>query len=296
MKNRDISGNRQPADRSGYIQAFSAYAMWGILPLYWKNLTHVMPLQIMLNRIIWCFAFLLVISLLRKKSAFGYLKNIRTLSVITGASLLLSVNWFVYIFSVNSGRIVEASMGYYINPLVSIALGLIVFREKLSKLQTAALAFASAGVIYMTLDYGKFPFISFILAISFGLYGLFKKYFSLDSLTGLMTETFTLTPFAIALIIYFQVTGSNSLFTVSRSTDLLLIGSGIVTAIPLYLFGEGAKKIPMSAVGFLQYISPTLMLLTGIFVYGEKFTTTHLVSFSLIWTGLAVYTYSLIKK
>ncbi len=162
-------------------------------------------------------------------------------------------------------------------------------------MQKIAIAFAAAGVLYITVDYGKFPWISIFLAVSFGLYGLFKKYFSLDSLTGLMTETFTMTPFSIAIILYFQAKGTNALFTVSPVTDFYLIGAGIVTAVPLFLFGEGAKKIPMSAIGFLQYIAPTLMLITGVVIYGEAFTLTHLISFSLIWTGLAIYTCSLVK-
>lgn len=293
MKQKEFS--KESAAGSGYLQAFTAYVIWGFLPIYWKQVKHVPSIQIMLNRIIWCFVFLFIISLFRKKNVFTYLKNGKTLAIITAASLLLSVNWFTYIFAVNSGRIMEASMGYYINPLVSIALGLIVFREKLSKMQKIAIAFAAAGVLYITVDYGKFPWISIFLAVSFGLYGLFKKYFSLDSLTGLMTETFTMTPFSIAIILYFQAKGTNALFTVSPVTDFYLIGAGIVTAVPLFLFGEGAKKIPMSAIGFLQYIAPTLMLITGVVIYGEAFTLTHLISFSLIWTGLAIYTCSLVK-
>ncbi|MDX9800493.1 MAG: EamA family transporter RarD [Spirochaetia bacterium] len=295
MKNSSTPIKGTENDKSGYIQAFFAYVIWGFLPIYWKFLKHIMPLQIMINRIIWCFVFLFIITLIKKKNAFVYLKNFKTLMIITAASIMLSVNWFIYIFAVNSGRILEASMGYYINPLVSIALGLIVFREKLNRLQSIALAFASAGVLYMTIDYGKFPYISVFLAVSFALYGLFKKYFSLDSLTGLMTETMTMTPIGVAVIIYFQFKGTNSLFTVSPLTDLLLIGAGVVTAVPLLLFAEGAKKIPLSSIGFLQYIAPTLMLLTGVFIYGEEFTISHLITFSFIWTGLAIYTYSLIK-
>ncbi len=296
MKNNNEASTGRGIDKSGYLQALSAYIIWGLLPIYWKALKHVMPLQIMINRALWSFVLLFLISLIRKKNTFGYLKDPKTFFKITAASIILSANWLTYIFAVNSGRILEASMGYYITPLVNISLGLIVFREKLTRIQYTAIAFATAGVLYKTIEYGRFPYISIFLALSFGLYGMFKKYFSLDSITGLMTETLILTPFGIAVIIYLQLKGLNSLFTVSLTTDLLLTGSGIITAVPLIMFAEGAKKIPMSAIGFLQYVAPTLMLLTGVFLYEEEFTVSHLITFSLIWTGLAVYTYSLFKS
>ncbi len=287
---------KETGDMRGYLSAAAAYILWGFLPFYWKTLHHVPSFQVMLNRIVWCFVFLLIVSAFRRRNPFLYFKNLRLFGAVLLTGLILSVNWFVYIFSVNSGRIVEASLGYYINPLVSIILGMIFFRERLNRLQVTALILAAAGVLYMTIDYGRFPYIALILAVTFGFYGLLKKYFSFDSIDGLMAETFAVTPVAVIILIFFTVRGENALFAGSLRDDIFLILSGVATGIPLYFFGEGAKRIPLSAMGFLQYIAPTLMLMTGILYYREPFLRAHIIGFSLIWTGLAVYTYSLIKR
>ena len=286
----------EKSEISGYLSALSAIIMWGLLPFYWKSLNNVPSLQIMLNRIVWSFVFLLILSLFRKKDSFSYFKSWKLFAAVLLTGLILSLNWFTYIYAVNSDRIVEASLGYYINPLVSVMLGMIFFRERLDKLQITALILASSGVMYMTLDYGRFPYIAIVLAVTFGFYGMLKKYYSFDSIDGLMAETLAVTPIAVIILAVIALKGDSALFSGSPRTDLLIIISGVATGIPLILYGEGAKRIPLSALGFMMYTAPTLMLLTGIFYYKEPFLRAHIIGFSLIWTGLVFYSYSVIKK
>ena len=292
--NRDK--NTEKNEITGYLSALSAIIMWGFLPFYWKSLGNVPALQIMLNRIVWSFVFLLIISFFRKKDSFSYFKSWKLFAAVFLTGFILSLNWFTYIYAVNSERIVEASLGYYINPLVSIMLGMIFFRERLDKLQTAAVILASAGVIYMTLDYGRFPYIAIILAVTFGFYGLLKKFYSFDSIDGLMAETLAVTPIALVILTLIALKGDSALFSGSPRTDILIILSGVATGFPLILYGEGAKRIPLSAIGFMMYTAPTLMLLTGVFYYKEPFLRAHVISFGFIWTGLVFYSYSVIKK
>lgn len=281
---------------SGYIEILLSSILWGFFPLYYKMLSHVPPMQIMLNRIIWSFVFLFIIVAISKKELFRCFESFKTFAIVTVTGISISINWFLYIFSVNNGYIIQASLACYIHPLISIILGVIFLKEKLSKSQIIALLLAAIGVLFLTVSYGEFPIISFAMAIAFGLYSLLKKISSFDPLSGLLSETFSLTPFSILIIILFQVQGTNVLFTYSRATDFLLMGAGVVTAIPLLLFGSGTKKIPLSSVGFLQYASPTISLLLGVFLYGEEFTVSHLISFAFIWLSLIVYSISIFKK
>ena len=287
--------NQKSSTLFGYSAAALAYVMWGLLPFFWKTLHHVPALQIMLNRIMWCYVFLLLISLIRRKNSLNIFKSFRLFGSVFITGLVLSINWMTYILAVNTERIVEASLGYYINPFVCIILGMIFFKEKLTKLQTAAVISAAAGVLYMTFDYGKFPYISIILAFSFGFYGLLKKHFSFDSIDGLMAETLSVTPIAVIISVLIAFKGNSLLFAGSLKTDILLMLSGIITGVPLIFFAEGAKRIPLSAVGFLQYIGPTLMLITGVFYYNEPFARAQIIGFSFIWTGLVIYSISIIK-
>jgi chloramphenicol-sensitive protein RarD len=288
-------------DRSEYIRglifAVLAFFTWGVLAVYWKLLKQVPPLEILSHRIWWAFVFLMFLLLFQKRlSVRKLLKNRKVFFTLLITALLIGGNWFTYIFAVNSNRIIETSMGYYINPIVSVFLGLIVLDEKLTTLQWVALGLASIGVLYMAFDYGKFPWIALILAFSFGFYGLFKKKAQLPSMLSLFVETIILAPFALAYIIRGEILGTGALFSISPLTDLLLIGAGVVTSLPLYWFARGAKRIPLSTVGFIQYLGPTLMLLIGVFLYGEPFTRAHAISFSLIWAALILYSISLIKK
>ncbi len=279
---------------SGTIYTVAAFVMWGFLPVYWKQLYHVSADEIVLHRVVWSclIVMIFVFSSGRKKVFINILKSPRLRVIVLAASVTISLNWLTYVFAVNAGHIVEASLGYFINPLVSIFLGMVVLKERLSRMQIAALLLACAAVLYQTVSFGRFPWIAFFLAFSFGFYGLIKKMGGMDSMTALGMETLFLLPIALPVLFLRAWDGSGALGNISGETDLLLISSGLITAVPLLCFASGAKRIPLSSVGFIQYIGPTLMLIIGVTVYGESFTSTHGVSFSLIWIALILYSLS----
>lgn len=281
----------------GIIYAILAFFSWGVLPLYWKLLNEVPALEILAHRIFWSFIFTLLILFIQKRLRLALLlKDRKTLSTLCLTSLLIGINWFIYIVAVNSNRIVDASMGYYINPLVSIFLGLFILKERLRPLQIIAFVSAIAGVAYFTIDYGRVPWIALVLAFSFAFYGLLKKTSHLESLPSLMVETMFLSPFAVGFILYQAAAGRGAFLTKSIAIDLLLLGAGVVTTLPLYWFAQAAKRIPLSSIGFLQYLGPSLMLIIGVVLYNEPFTLTHMISFSLIWIGVVLYSVTLIQN
>lgn len=285
----------------GVSFASGAYILWGILPIYWKLLDQVPPLEILAHRVIWSFLFVLVIVAFLKRKL---LKNFfrvqmsqkKTWLGLLLASFFISINWLTYIFAVNTNHIVEASLGYYINPLVAVMLGVFVLREKLNPSQVASFVIAGIGVLYMTLSVGKFPWISLVLAFTFGFYGLSKKLIKVDSILGLLLETLFIFPFAMGFLMYLGVNGQHSFLSGSVKNDLFLIGSGIATSLPLLWFGIGAQKIPLYMVGFLQYIAPSISLILGVLIYGEAFTKDHVVTFLCIWTAIALFTVSNIRE
>ncbi|MCL6570178.1 MAG: EamA family transporter RarD [Bacillus sp. (in: Bacteria)] len=285
----------------GAIHAGFSYLLWGLLPIYWKFLGGVNAMEILANRVVWSFAFMLIILLITKKWGLfvctfrGFANNKKQMYILMIASILLSVNWFVYIWAVNNGHMVETSLGYYINPLVSILLGVIVLKEKLTIYQYAAFILAAIGVLIISFSHGQFPWISIILAFSFGIYGLAKKLINIDSTVGLTLETLVVVPIAVIYMCYIFINGSNSFLTVDLGTDFLLIGAGAATAVPLIYFAKGAQKIPLSLLGFLQYIAPTLTLILGVFVYDEHFSKIQLLSFMFIWSALMIYSLSKTK-
>lgn len=278
-----------------------AYIFWGVLPIYWKFLDQVPVLEILAHRVIWSFIFVLIIvGLLKRKLLKNFfqvqMKQKKTWLGLFLASLLISINWFVYIFAVNTNHIVEASLGYFVNPLVAVLLGIFVLGEKMNVWQAVSFVVAGIGVVYMTLSLGTFPWIALILALSFGFYGLSKKLIKVDSILGMLLETLFIVPFALLFIAYLGVNGQLSFATGSVKSDLLLIGSGIATALPLIWFSIGAQKIPLYLVGFLQYIAPTISLLLGVLIYGEAFTKDHAVTFTCIWLALAIFSISNIRQ
>ncbi|GLB58511.1 EamA family transporter RarD [Cytobacillus sp. NCCP-133] len=285
----------------GALYAGVAYFLWGILPIYWKYLSPVSADEILANRVFWSFFFMLFILMAtRKWNSFvtilkGFRTNRKQLYALIIASLLISTNWFLYIWAVNTDQMIEASLGYYINPLVSVLLGMMVFNEKLSPAQYASFGLAFVGVMILTISYGRFPWIAIVLALSFGLYGLAKKLIKVDSAIGLTLETLMVTPIAFIYMVILFVREKQAFLHVSASIDFLLIGAGAATAIPLLYFAKGAQKIPMSMLGFLQYIAPTLTLILGVFVYSEHFTKLHLLSFMFIWLALTIYSISRTK-
>lgn len=288
-------------DKQGMIYAAGAYILWGFLPIYWKLMDEMPAGEILAHRIIWSFVFMICLILLSQKGT-HFLKESRVifkdkkkLIGISLAGMVISLNWLAYIWAVNSGHVIQASLGYYINPLISVLLGIVVLKERLIKRQLYSFILAGIAVIYLTVSYGIFPWISLVLALTFGLYGLLKKTVAISTMFGLAIETMVVTPVALFYLITIPNTTLEADVFVSK-TGIFLVGAGIATAIPLLLFASGAKRIPLSLVGFLQYIAPTLMLILGIFVYQETFSTAHLVSFVLIWIALLVYLSSTRKE
>ncbi len=275
----------------GILYGIGAYLMWGFFPIYFKAIHTVPALQIMFHRVVWCFIFLAILILLKKE--WGKLKvqvtKPKTLVIYTLAASLLAVNWLVYIYGVNSDQIVETSLGYFINPLLNVALGVIVLREKLRPAQWVPIGLAAAGVTYLTIQHGALPWIALALAFSFGLYGLVKKVSPLGSLYGLTLETAILFLPGLAYLLFAETQGSGSFAHAGWQVTLLLALTGVVTALPLLLFASAARSIPLYMVGILQFIAPTCQFLLGVFLYQEPFSQIQLVGFSLIWSALLFY-------
>lgn len=287
--------------KSGIIYGLSAYLLWGFLPIYWKFLENVDAGAVLAHRIIWSFVFMISFILITKRwSLFiqqckNIVTNKKVLITITIASILISFNWLIFIWAVQNGYVVQSSLGYYINPLISVLFAIVFLQEKLSQLQILSLVLAGIGVVYLTIDYGVFPWISFILAITFASYGLLKKIANVDATFGLAIETLVVTP--IALVYLWFTFGANMGFQDTSFTEiLLLVFSGAATAIPLLLFGMAVITIPLSMIGFLQYIAPTIMLLIGVLLYKEAFTSAHAITFGFIWLSLVLYMYSSLRN
>jgi len=278
----------------GTAYAFSAYVLWGLLTIYWKLLDDVRPMEVLAHRIVWSFLFmLLLLVILREFRSFlaeckKLLRNSRRLVSITAAAFLISLNWFTFIWAVANDHVLQASLGYYINPLVSILLGIVVLRETFTARQGISFLLATIGVLYLTFSGGIFPWISLILAFSFGLYGLLKKKIHLSAVHGLTIETMIVTPIAL-LYLAFLPSHAFSLDGVISETNVLLIGAGIATAVPLLLFASGAKAIPLAMVGILQFVAPTIMFFLGIFFYNEPFSFDQFIAFVFIWSALVLY-------
>jgi len=291
--NNSILSDQKKSVR-GTVYTLSAFVMWGFLPGYWKMLKSVPSDEIIFHRIIWTFAVSITLVFLtdRRTALKNILKSRRLRIIVFISSITIVVNWLIYVYAVNTGQIVEASLGYFINPLVNIFLGMIVLKERLTRMQIAALFLAAGAVIYMAADIGHFPWIAVTLAFSFGFYGLIKKMGDLDPIASLSVETLFLLPAAAVVLLFRWHNGTGTMGNVSLTMDLILSGTGVISALPLFFFAQGARMIPLSRVGFLQYISPSIMLLIGITLYGEIFTFTHAVSFSLIWCALALYSVS----
>lgn len=278
----------------GSIATFSAYLLWGFLTMYWKLLNDVPAMEILAHRIVWSFVFMIVLLFfMREFTSFisewkKLIRNPKELLRVTIASVLITTNWFLFIWAVTSGNVLQASLGYYINPLVSILLGIIVLREQVTMKQGIAFGLAACGVLYLTFSSGVFPWISIVLAFTFAIYGLLKKKIDLSSTHGLTIETMLIAPIALIYLLFLP-TSSFSFAPLVTSDNLLLIGGGIATAIPLLLFATGAKVIPLSMVGILQFITPTIMLILGVFLYNENFTVTNLIAFIFIWSALLLY-------
>lgn len=277
--------------RRGALAAAGSYAWWGLFPLYFTAVSAVPPLEMVAHRIAWSLVFLLgVLGVQRHWSWLGQaLRTPRVLGIFTASALTLALNWFVYIWAVNHGHVIEGSLGYFINPLVNVVVGAAVLRERLRPAQWAAVAIATLGVVWLTWSAGRLPWIALTLALSFCAYGLQRKFAPLGALEGLTLETFVLAPAALAALAWWVHAGQAAFTHVPGPTLTLVMAAGPVTAIPLLLFAFGARRIPFSLLGVLQYIGPTLQLLCGVWLLHEPFEGPRVWGFAAIWLALAVY-------
>ena len=275
----------------GILYAAGAYIIWGLLPIYWKALDDVAAGQILAHRIVWSLLFVGVVLTVRHNWAWlrGAVARPRVLFTFAVSGSLLAINWFVYIWSVNAGFIVETSLGYFINPFVNVLLGFLVLKERLRPAQWLALSVALAGVLYLTFSYGAFPWIALTLAFSFGTYGFIRKTATLNSAEGLFLETAVLFLPAFGFLLLQDFRGAGAFAHNGPTSTLLLMGAGIVTSVPLLLFAAGARRITMTSLGLLQYIAPTLQFLIGVLIFHEEFGMTRLIGFGLIWLALVLY-------
>lgn len=278
----------------GILAAIFCYLMWGIFPLYWKLLDGVNPFEITAQRMIWCTAFTLILCAIARLNFVKLLKDARARRYLIPAAVLITFNWGLYVWAVDIDRIVETAIGYYLNPLVTILLGMVVFKERMSAVEWIAVGLCCIGIAFFTVNYGQFPWISIGLALSFGIYGAVKKKGGYPAIEALAFENLVAVGPAIAFaFVLAMVTGSHGFLGDTQTLHgwtitLMLIGGGVVTAVPLILFATAANSIPLTVLGFIQYLSPTLALLVGVFVNGEAFTLAHAVCLGCIWTGIAL--------
>jgi chloramphenicol-sensitive protein RarD len=275
----------------GVVYAALAFLIWGISPIYWKALQAVPALEIVLHRMVWSFFFLVpIIIIMRRWQEFvDVFKNHRILLILLITSLIVGGNWLLYIWAVNNDYLLQASLGYYINPLINVVLGTVFLKERLRRTQILSVLLAFAGVLYLTVSYGEFPWIALLLALSFGFYGLIRKVAPVGALVGLTVETLLLSIPALIYLVYLDSRGIGSIFRVSLKLSLMLMGCALVTAVPLLLFTLGARRLYLSTLGLLQYIAPSCMFILAVFLFREPFSSDQVVTFIFIWTALAIY-------
>lgn len=282
----------------GSLYALAAFSFWGLIPLYFKAVGHVPADQILAHRMIWSAVLLAgMIALLRRWPLVGtVLRDRRQILILIVTTLLMAGNWFTFIWAVEAGRVLEISLGYYINPLVSVLLGTVFLRERLTSWQAAAAALACLGVGVLAVEARGFPWVSLVLALSFGIYGLLRKVAPVRPIEGLFVETAMMTPFALAYLIYLDAQGSGVFLRLDLGTDGLLLLAGVATAAPLIWFTSAARRLRLSTVGFFQYIAPSGHFLLAVFLFGEPFTDTHMITFACIWSALAIYSVSSLRR
>ena len=270
-----------------------AYFIWGLSPVFWKLLSHVNSLELLLQRTIWSLVFLLVIIFVQKrgKELVQIIKNPLYLAILFVSTIILALNWYLFIWAVNHDEVLQTSLAYYINPLIIVFLAMVFLKEKLRKLQVAALVIAGVGVVYYTLFLGQFPWISITIAVSFALYSLIHKMIPVLPLPGLCIETLLLSIPSLGYLYVLHSNGNGAMLNIDFSTDLLLIGTCLVTGLPLLFFTIGTKRSSLITVGFLQYIAPCCSFLLAVFYYKEPFSSEKLITFIMIWTALALYTF-----
>ena len=283
---------------TGLGYGITAYLIWGFFPVYFKALTSVPALQVVSHRIVWSVLFLSLILGWRGKWSVvaGAFRDRRVVVLLISSALLIATNWLVFIIAIAHSQVIQSSLGYFITPFVSVLLGVIFLKERLSRLQSISLILAAAGVVLLTVNYGRFPWVSLILAFTFGSYGLFRKVVTVDSITGLTVETLLLSPFALGYLVYVTLNGTGSFPGQALQINVFLVFAGVATSVPLLLFASAARRLRLSTIGFLQYITPTMHFLLAVLLYREPFTQAHLICFLLIWAGLCCYSFDAVRR
>ena len=282
---------------AGLVYALMAYGLWGFLPLYMKLLSHISPAEIVAHRVIWSIPIAAVVLMVtrRTRDLATALRSPRTLALAGLTAGLVAVNWSVYVWAITSGRALDASLGYYINPIFSVLLGAVILREKLDGLQKLSVAIAAVAVAILTVASGTVPIAALALTVSWGFYALLKRSLAIGPNQGFMLEVLILSPLALGYVVWLGVQGTGQ-FVGNVSDTLLLLGCGAVTAVPLIFYANGAKGLRLTTIAMLQYIAPTMIFLIAVFVFGEPFGTARLIAFPLIWLSLAVFSFSLLKS
>jgi chloramphenicol-sensitive protein RarD len=283
--------------KKGVLLALSAFIMWGIAPIYFKQLIHIDALEILIQRIIWAVVFLIVISLLSRQlyKTIEILKQPKQLAILSISACLLGFNWGLFIWSVNNNHMLEASLGYYINPLINVLMGYLFLSERLRKRQGLAVALALAGVLIQLISFGSVPYIALSIAVSFAIYGLLHKKTHIESIPGLLVEALILLPFAILYWIFMEPSKTSNMVDNDTTTNLLLLSAGIVTTLPLLCFTAAAKRLQYSTLGFIQYIGPSLMFILAVQFYGETLGLKEYITFGCIWLALLVFSWDSLR-
>ncbi len=278
---------------SGVLYALAAFGIWGLSPIYFKSLGHGPATEVLAHRVLWATVLLVAVLLLQRRGLelIRELLSWRRVGFYLVTALLVSTNWLIFIWSIQNDRLLEASLGYYINPLVNVLLGTVFLRERLNRWQIVAVALAAAGVMYLVLGYGKVPWVALTLAFSFGFYGLLRKKAGMDAILGLTVETLLLAPAALLFLGWLAFQGSAAFAHAGAKTDVLLIFAGVITAVPLVCFLQAARRLRLTTVGLMQYLAPTLNLLLAVLAYHEPFTMVHTITFVCIWVALAIYSF-----
>ncbi|THV25713.1 EamA family transporter RarD [Peteryoungia ipomoeae] len=295
----DVSAPAENKDSlNGFLFALSAYLLWGFLPLYMKALAHISPAEVIAHRILWSVpvAGLLLIILKRTEDLKKAIRNPKMLGMAVVTAVLISVNWGIYVWAIGAGHALDTALGYFINPLFSILLGAVLLKEKLKKTQIAALALVVLAVVILTVEAGRLPFVALALTFSWGFYAFFRKTLPIGPNQGFLLEVLILTPFAAAYLIYLNLDGGGHFMAGSLADTLLLASAGLVTAVPLILYANGAKLLRLSTIGIMQYIAPSMIFITAVFVFHEPFSMAKAIAFPLIWAALVIYTLPMLKR
>ena len=284
--------------RSALLAGVAAFGFWGIVPIYWKLLRALPAGEILAHRFVWTSVFLVALLTWQRRwpELMESVRSPRALGWCFASGIAISINWLLFIWAVNVGRVLETSLGYFMTPLVNVLFGAIFLRERLTRTQFVSVLFACAGVLNLTLGYGKFPWLALVICTSWGFYGLLRKVSAVRPIPGLFLETTLLAPFAVAFLVFVQESGAGAFRSDRPALAILLASTGLVTGLPLVWFGHAARHLRLTTIGFLQYLAPTGSFLLGVFLYHEPFTRGHLVTFALIWTGLAIFTVDAVRR